>query len=71
MRISHEKMQQVQRQFVARNGLRLHQTQTEQEVAIKRSDNEAGISHAMRAAYCALPSQLVAGTDSHTLHIGA
>jgi 3-isopropylmalate/(R)-2-methylmalate dehydratase large subunit len=64
-------MQQAQRRFVARHSLRQHQTQTEQEVSVERSSNQAGISHAMMAEHYVLPGQLVAGTDSHTPHSGA
>jgi 3-isopropylmalate/(R)-2-methylmalate dehydratase large subunit len=64
-------MQTAQRKFVARHNLRQHQTQTEQEVIAIRSQNNAGISHAMMAEHYVLPGQLVAGTDSHTPHSGA
>jgi 3-isopropylmalate/(R)-2-methylmalate dehydratase large subunit len=75
-------MQAAQRQFVARHGLRQHQTQTEQEFAHERSVaagkalpstslSSAGISHAMMAEHYVLPGQLVVGTDSHTPHSGA
>jgi 3-isopropylmalate/(R)-2-methylmalate dehydratase large subunit len=64
-------MQTAQRKFAARYGLRQHQTQTEQEFIAARSQNDAGISHAMMAEHYALPGQLVVGTDSHTPHSGA
>jgi 3-isopropylmalate/(R)-2-methylmalate dehydratase large subunit len=64
-------MQQAQRDFVARHGLRCHRTLTDDEARADDGGNVAGISHAMMAERYALPGQLVAGTDSHTPHSGA
>jgi 3-isopropylmalate/(R)-2-methylmalate dehydratase large subunit len=64
-------MQQAQRDFAARHGLRLHRTLTDAEARLDTGDNIAGISHAMMIERYALPGQLVAGTDSHTPHSGA
>lgn len=64
-------MQQAQRDFVARHGLRSHRTLTDEEAAGDDGTNVAGISHAMMAEHYALPGQLVTGTDSHTPHSGA
>lgn len=64
-------MQQAQRDFVQRHGLRCHRTLTDEEAAGDDGSNVAGISHAMMAERYALPGQLVAGTDSHTPHSGA
>ena len=64
-------MNQAQRDFAARHGLRLHRTLTEDEAAQDDGRNVAGISHAMMAEHYALPGQLVVGTDSHTPHSGA
>jgi 3-isopropylmalate/(R)-2-methylmalate dehydratase large subunit len=69
-------MCRAQREFVQAHGLRCHRTLTDDEA---REDatrpaadrNVAGISHAMMAEHCALPGQLVVGTDSHTPHSGA
>jgi len=64
-------MQQAQRDFVARHGLRGHRTLTESEAAQDDGRHAAGISHAMVAEHYALPGQVVVGTDSHTPHSGA
>ena len=64
-------MQQAQRGFIARHGLRSHRTLTDDEARADDVSNVAGISHAMMAERYALPGQLVAGTDSHTPHSGA
>ena len=64
-------MNQAQRDFAARHGLRLHRTLTEDEAVLDDGRNVAGISHAMMAEHYALPGQLVVGTDSHTSHSGA
>jgi 3-isopropylmalate/(R)-2-methylmalate dehydratase large subunit len=64
-------MQQAQRDFAARHGLRMHRTLTDEEARADDGSNVAGISHAMMAERYALPGQLVAGTDSHTPHSGA
>ena len=64
-------MNQAQRDFAARHGLRLHRTLTDTEAARDDGSNVAGISHAMMAEHCALPGQVVVGTDSHTPHSGA
>ena len=64
-------MQQAQRDFVARHGLRFHRTLTDDEAREDDGSNAAGISHAMMAEHYALPGQLIAGTDSHTPHSGA
>jgi len=64
-------MQQAQRGFVARHGLRSHRTLTDEEARSDDGSNVAGISHAMMAERYALPGQLIAGTDSHTPHSGA
>ena len=64
-------MQQAQRSFAARHGLRLHRTLTDDEAAQDDGSNVAGISHAMVAEHYALPGQVVVGTDSHTPHSGA
>jgi len=64
-------MQQAQRDFAARHGLRQHRTLTDDEAAQDNGNNVAGISHAMVAEHCALPGQVVVGTDSHTPHSGA
>ena len=64
-------MNQAQRDFAARHGLRLHRTLTDQEAALDNGSNVAGISHAMMAEHYALPGQVVVGTDSHTPHSGA
>ena len=64
-------MNQAQRNFAHRHGLRLHRTLTDTEAALDDGSNVAGISHAMMAEHYALPGQVVAGTDSHTPHSGA
>ena len=64
-------MNQAQRDFAARHGLRLHRTLTDAEASLDDGSNVAGISHAMMAEHCALPGQVVVGTDSHTPHSGA
>ena len=64
-------MNQAQRDFAARYGLRLHRTLTDDEAAQDDGSNVAGISHAMMAEHYALPGQVVIGTDSHTPHSGA
>lgn len=64
-------MNQAQRDFAARHGLRLHRTLTDNEAAQDDGSNVAGISHAMMAEHYALPGQVVVGTDSHTPHSGA
>ncbi len=64
-------MQQAQRSFAERHGLRLHRTLTDTEAAQDDGSNVAGISHAMVAEHYALPGQVVVGTDSHTPHSGA
>jgi 3-isopropylmalate/(R)-2-methylmalate dehydratase large subunit len=64
-------MQQAQRSFAERHGLRQHRTLTDAEAALDDGSNVAGISHAMMAEHCALPGQVVVGTDSHTPHSGA
>ena len=64
-------MQQAQRDFAARHGLRQHRTLTDAEAALDDGSNVAGISHAMVAEHYALPGQVVVGTDSHTPHSGA
>jgi len=64
-------MQQAQRSFAARHGLRQHRTLTDAEAALDDGSNVAGISHAMVAEHYALPGQVVVGTDSHTPHSGA
>ena len=64
-------MQQAQRDFAARHGLRFHRTLTDDEARKDDDGNVAGISHAMMAERYVLPGQLVAGTDSHTPHSGA
>ena len=64
-------MNQAQRDFAARHGLRLHRTLTDDEAALDDGSNVAGISHAMMAEHYALPGQVVVGTDSHTPHSGA
>jgi 3-isopropylmalate/(R)-2-methylmalate dehydratase large subunit len=61
-------MQQAQRDFVARHGLRLHRTPSEAEAP---NQAIAGISHAVMLECYALPGQVVVGTDSHTPHSGA
>ncbi len=64
-------MNQAQRDFAKRHGLRLHRTLTDDEAALDDGRNVAGISHAMMAEHYALPGQVVVGTDSHTPHSGA
>lgn len=64
-------MNQAQRDFAARHGLRLHRTLTDDEAAQDDGRNVAGISHAMMAEHYTLPGQVVVGTDSHTPHSGA
>lgn len=64
-------MCQAQRDFVARHGLRLHRTLTDDEARRDDGSNVAGISHAMMAEHYALPGQVLVGTDSHTPHSGA
>jgi 3-isopropylmalate/(R)-2-methylmalate dehydratase large subunit len=64
-------MQQAQRSFATRHGLRLHRTLTDDEAALDDGSNVAGISHAMVVEHYALPGQVVVGTDSHTPHSGA
>jgi 3-isopropylmalate/(R)-2-methylmalate dehydratase large subunit len=64
-------MNQAQREFAQRYGLRMHRTLTDAEAAIDDGSNVAGISHAMMAEHYALPGQVVVGTDSHTPHSGA
>jgi 3-isopropylmalate/(R)-2-methylmalate dehydratase large subunit len=64
-------MQQAQRDFIARHGLRSHRTLTDDEARADDGSNVAGISHAMMIERYALPGQLVTGTDSHTPHSGA
>ena len=64
-------MNQAQRDFAARHGLRLHRTLTDEEAARDDGSNVAGISHAMMAEHYASPGQVVVGTDSHTPHSGA
>jgi 3-isopropylmalate/(R)-2-methylmalate dehydratase large subunit len=64
-------MQQAQRDFAAEYGLRMHRTLTDEEALADDGSNVAGISHAMVAEHCALPGQVVVGTDSHTPHSGA
>jgi 3-isopropylmalate/(R)-2-methylmalate dehydratase large subunit len=64
-------MNQAQRDFAARHGLRLHRTLTDEEAEQDDGRNVAGISHAMMAEHYACPGQVVVGTDSHTPHSGA
>ena len=64
-------MNQAQREFAKRHGLRLHRTLTDAEAAQDDGSNVAGISHAMMAEHYASPGQVVVGTDSHTPHSGA
>ena len=64
-------MNQAQRDFAKRHGLRLHRTLTDAEAARDDGSNVAGISHAMMAEHYASPGQVVVGTDSHTPHSGA
>ena len=64
-------MNQAQRDFAARHGLKMHRTLTDAEAALDDGRNVAGISHAMMAEHYALPGQVVVGTDSHTPHSGA
>ncbi|MBI5276693.1 MAG: 3-isopropylmalate dehydratase [Burkholderiales bacterium] len=64
-------MQQAQRDFAAKHGLRYHRTLTDEEAHADDGSNVAGISHAMVAERYALPGQVVVGTDSHTPHSGA
>ena len=64
-------MNQAQRDFAARHGLRLHRTLTDAQAALDDGSNVAGISHAMMAEHYACPGQVVVGTDSHTPHSGA
>jgi len=65
-------MVQAQRRFAQEHGLRMHRSLTEAEAAAAgAADGSAGISHAMMAEHCALPGQLIVGTDSHTPHSGA
>ena len=64
-------MSRAQRDFAKRHGLRMHRTLTDAEVLQDDGSNVAGISHAMVAEHCALPGQVVVGTDSHTPHSGA
>jgi 3-isopropylmalate/(R)-2-methylmalate dehydratase large subunit len=64
-------MNQAQRDFAARHGLRLHRTLTDAQAALDDGSNVAGISHAMMAEHYASPGQVVVGTDSHTPHSGA
>jgi 3-isopropylmalate/(R)-2-methylmalate dehydratase large subunit len=64
-------MQQAQRDFVAKHGLRFHRTLTDDEAREDDGSNVAGISHAMMAEHYALPGQLIVGTDSHTPHSGS
>jgi 3-isopropylmalate/(R)-2-methylmalate dehydratase large subunit len=64
-------MNQAQRDFAQRHGLRLHRTLTDAEAARDDGSNVAGISHAMMAEHYASPGQVVVGTDSHTPHSGA
>ena len=64
-------MNQAQRDFAVRHGLRLHRTLTDEEAARDDGSNVAGISHAMMAEHYACPGQVVVGTDSHTPHSGA
>ena len=64
-------MNQAQRDFAQRHGLRLHRTLTDAEAARDDGSNVAGISHAMMAEHYARPGQVVVGTDSHTPHSGA
>ena len=64
-------MNQAQRDFAKRHGLRLHRTLTDAEAAQDDGSNVAGISHAMMAEHYASPGQVVVGTDSHTPHSGA
>ena len=64
-------MNQAQRDFAARHGLKMHRTLTDAEAALDDGSNVAGISHAMVAEHYALPGQVVVGTDSHTPHSGA
>src|SRR5262249_35257081 len=51
-------MQQAQRDFVERHGLRFHRTLTDEEARADDGSNVAGISHAMMAEQYALPRQL-------------
>jgi 3-isopropylmalate/(R)-2-methylmalate dehydratase large subunit len=64
-------MQQAQRDFAAKHGLKYHRTLTDAEAREDDGSNVAGISHAMVAERYALPGQVVVGTDSHTPHSGA
>jgi 3-isopropylmalate/(R)-2-methylmalate dehydratase large subunit len=64
-------MNQAQRDFAKRHGLRLHRTLTDDEATQDDGSNVTGISHAMMAEHYALPGQVVVGTDSHTPHSGA
>ena len=64
-------MNQAQRDFAARLGLRLHRTLTDGEAARDDGSHVAGISHAMMSEFYACPGQVVVGTDSHTPHSGA
>ncbi|MDE2607991.1 MAG: 3-isopropylmalate dehydratase [Burkholderiales bacterium] len=56
-------MAQVQRDFCARQGIRLH--------GRSAAGGSEGICHALMAERYVLPGQIVAGTDSHTTHCGA
>ncbi|GAB3629766.1 2,3-dimethylmalate dehydratase large subunit [Pandoraea terrae] len=58
-----QRLGQVQRDFCARHGIRLH--------GRAASGGSEGICHAIMLERYALPGQIVVGTDSHTPHCGA
>ncbi|MEZ5653171.1 MAG: aconitase family protein [Burkholderiaceae bacterium] len=59
------------RAFVRRHGLRNHGYRHELPAGDSGNDGSQGISHAMMTERYALPGELIAGTDSHTPHLGA
>src|SRR2546429_481521 len=57
-------LSQAHRDFAERYQLRSHGY-------LASGEGSEGISHPMMAEHYALPGQVIAGTDSHTPHIGA
>jgi len=65
-------LSRAHRAFVQRHGLRDHGTQRpDLDVGAPDNAGSQGICHALMTETYALPGQLIAGTDSHTPHLGA
>lgn len=61
----------VHRAFARRHGLRHHGYRHDLPAGDPRNEGSQGISHALMTERYARPGELIAGTDSHTPHLGA